>query len=198
MARVATRVSSPLFIGRQVELATLTEALRHAADGDAGTVLIGGDAGIGKSRLVAEVEARAADAGMLVLEGGCVALGDGGGLPFAPIVEALRRLPAMLADDATDGLGHLDDLATPAIAELGRLVPELGSQATADVSTFDRPEWIQARIFEGLLALLRTLGGRRPVLLVLEDLHWADGSTRDVTCRPPSPGRRWRAARGSP
>ncbi|MEX1168811.1 MAG: AAA family ATPase [Chloroflexota bacterium] len=177
---MATRVSSPLFIGRQAELANLTEALDRAATGVASTVLIGGDAGIGKSRLVAEVSARAASS-FLVLEGGCVALGDGGGLPFAPIVEALRRLPAVLAADAVDGLGSIEVLRSPATAELGRLVPELGSAAAPDVGTFDRPEWIQARIFEGLLALLRGLGEHRPVVLILEDLHWADGSTRDVT-----------------
>ena len=180
MARVATRVSSPLFIGRQAELATLTGALDSAATGVASTVLIGGDAGIGKSRLVAEVSARAAGS-FLVLEGGCVALGDGGGLPFAPIVEALRRLPAILAADGIDGLGDIKSLRSPATAELGRLVPELGTAAAPDVGSFDRPEWIQARIFEGLLALLRSLGERRPVVLILEDLHWADGSTRDVT-----------------
>ena len=180
MARVATRVSSPLFIGRQAELATLTGALDSAATDVASTVLIGGDAGIGKSRLVAEVSARAAGS-FLVLEGGCVALGDGGGLPFAPIVEALRRLPAILAADGIDGLGDIKSLRSPATAELGRLVPELGTAAAPDVGSFDRPEWIQARIFEGLLALLRSLGERRPVVLILEDLHWADGSTRDVT-----------------
>ena len=181
MARVATRVSSPLFIGRQPELATLTDALDRAAEGAATTILIGGDAGIGKSRLVAEVSAIAIESDMLVLEGGCVSLGDGGGLPFAPIVEALRRLPAILASDEANGLGTIDALRTPATAELGRLIPELGSAASQEVGTFDRPEWIQARIFEGLLALLRALGERRPVVLILEDLHWADGSTRDVT-----------------
>jgi DNA-binding NarL/FixJ family response regulator len=181
MERVATRVSSPLFIGRQAELKVLTQALDRAASGSASTVLIGGDAGIGKSRLVAEVAVSATSAGFLVLEGGCVSLGDGGGLPFAPIVEALRRLPTILAQDTTGGLGTMDDLRSSATAELGRLVPELGSSAGRDVGTFDRPEWIQARIFEGLLALLRTLGERAPVALILEDLHWADGSTRDVT-----------------
>ena len=181
MERVATRVSSPLFIGRQAELATLTEAVDRAAEGTASTILIGGDAGIGKSRLVAELEAYAQRRGAIVLEGGCVALGDGGGLPFAPIVEALRRLPALVADHPDGGLGTIDDLRTPATTELGRLLPELGSPAGPETATFDRPEWIQARIFEGLLALLRTLGERAPVVLVLEDLHWADGSTRDVT-----------------
>src|SRR6185503_2735403 len=120
-----------------------------------------GDAGIGKSRLVAEISSVASASGALVLEGGCVAMGDGGGLPFAPIVEALRRLPRILADDG-NGL-DVEALRSPATAELGRLVPELGSAISPEVGTLDRPEWIQARIFEGLLALLRTIGERRPV-----------------------------------
>ena len=180
MARVATRVSSPLFIGRQAELATLTAALDRAASGVASTILIGGDAGIGKSRLVAETSARAAGT-FLVLEGGCVSLGDGGGLPFAPIVEALRRLPSILAADPTGRLGRIEDLRSPATVELGGLIPELGSTLDAPAGMFDRPEWVQARIFEGLLSLLRSLGERVPVLLILEDLHWSDASTRDVT-----------------
>jgi DNA-binding CsgD family transcriptional regulator len=181
MERVATRVSSPLFIGRETELAALDRALDRAIGGTAGTVLVGGDAGIGKSRLIAEFAAHARGLGVLVLEGGCVSLGDGGGLPFAPIVEALRRLPAMLAGGSIAGLDSLDDLRTPATAELGRLVPELGAGGRFESLSPDRPEWTQARIFEGLLALLHGLGERIPVALVLEDLHWADGSTRDVT-----------------
>jgi predicted ATPase len=181
MERVATRVSSPLFIGRLAELETLTDAVAQAATGRAGVILIGGDAGIGKTRLVTEIADRARQTGVLVLEGGCVSLGDSGGLPFAPIVEALRRLPAILASDPTGTLGKIEDLRSPATVELGRLIPEMGSTSGAEQGAFDRPEWVQARIFEGLLSLLRSLGEWAPVMLVLEDLHWADGSTRDVT-----------------
>jgi DNA-binding CsgD family transcriptional regulator/tetratricopeptide (TPR) repeat protein len=181
MQRVATRVSSPLFIGRQSELKALTDALGEAANGRAGITLLGGDAGIGKTRLVTEVADRARQDGALVLQGGCISLGDGGELPFAPIVEALRGLPGILAENASGTLGPIDDLRSPATAELGRLIPELGSAMGAEHGTFDRPEWVQARIFEGLLSLLRALGEWAPVLLILEDLHWADGSTRDVT-----------------
>jgi len=179
MGRVATRVSSPRLIGRLTELDTLDTALRAAVNGSPSTVLIGGDAGIGKTRLVAEVADRARASGMLVLEGGCVALGDGGSLPFAPIVEAFRRLPVILAEAMDGRFGSLDELRSPATAELGRLVPELGSGIT-NPTTLDRPEWIQGRIFEGLLALLAILGEHAPVVLILEDLHWADASTRDV------------------
>jgi DNA-binding CsgD family transcriptional regulator/tetratricopeptide (TPR) repeat protein len=179
MSRVATRVSSPLFIGRQAELGMLTDAVVRASAGDATVVLVGGEAGIGKTRLMDEVGARADSAGTLVLQGGCVSLGDGGGLPFAPFVEALRRLPATLA---AGRFGHVDieALRTPATVELGRLMPEFGTPVGADGDGFARPEWIQARIFEGLLALLRDLAERATVLCILEDLHWADASTRDL------------------
>ena len=71
-------------------LSTGAEAIARGAAGDTVVVLVGGDAGIGKSRLVAEAAAAARAQGALVLEGGCVSLGNGEGLPFAPIVEALR------------------------------------------------------------------------------------------------------------
>jgi DNA-binding NarL/FixJ family response regulator len=178
MGRVAKRVSSPLFIGRQAELGILTDAVLRAGAGDAAVMLVGGEAGIGKTRLIDEVGGRAARDGAIVLQGGCVSLGDGGGLPFAPFVEALRRLPAALAD-AGSGV-DIEALRTPATVELGRLLPEFGTPAGADAQGFARPEWIQARIFEGLLALLRDLAERATVLCILEDLHWADGSTRDL------------------
>lgn len=110
-----------------------------------------------------------------MLQGGCISLGDGGELPFAPIVEALRGLPAILAENASGTLGRIDELRSPATTELGRLIPELGSSQGAEQGTFDRPEWVQARIFEGLLSLLRALGEWAPVLLILEE----------ITCRPP-------------
>ena len=179
MSLVTTRVSSPRFIGRQAELQTLIEAVERARAGEAGVVLVGGEAGIGKTRLIDEIGGRAQHDGALLVEGGCVSLGDGGGLPFAPIVEALRRLPAALATGRFDGIG-VDSLRTPATVELGRLLPEFGTPAAADAGGPGRPEWIQARIFEGLLALLRDLGERAPVVCVLEDLHWADSSTRDL------------------
>lgn len=179
MRYVATRLSSPQLIGRASEVRALAAGLERAATGNPGTLLVGGEAGVGKSRMVGEIADAARARGFLVLEGGCVSLGDGGGLPFAPIIEALRRLPSLLRGE--DGpLGTLADHRSPATAELGRLVPEFSSGVAAEASAFDRPEWIQGRIFEGLLALLRSLGDRAPVLLILEDLHWADGSTRDV------------------
>jgi DNA-binding CsgD family transcriptional regulator/tetratricopeptide (TPR) repeat protein len=179
MSRVATRVSSPLFIGRQAELESLTGAIARADAGDPAVVLVGGEAGIGKTRLIDEIGTRADADGALILEGGCVSLGDGGGLPFAPFVEALRRLPAALAGGRFGDI-DIETLRTPATVELGRLMPGWGTPAAADAAGSGRPEWVQARIFEGVLALLRDLGERAPVVCILEDLHWADGSTRDL------------------
>jgi DNA-binding CsgD family transcriptional regulator/tetratricopeptide (TPR) repeat protein len=179
MESVASRVSSPRFIGRDAERTTLEGFVARAGTGDASVVLIGGEAGIGKTRLITEVGERARADGAIVVEGGCVSLGEGGGLPFAPFVEALRRLPSVLHGGRFGGL-DIDALRTPATHALGRLMPEFGAPVAADDGSFARPEWVQARIFEGMLALLRALGEQATVVCILEDLHWADGSTRDL------------------
>jgi DNA-binding CsgD family transcriptional regulator/tetratricopeptide (TPR) repeat protein len=180
MEAVATRVASPDFIGRRQELGSLTDAVVRGTGGDAVIALVGGDAGIGKSRLVDETAAFARERGWLVLEGGCVSLGNGEGLPFAPIVEALRRLPAIIDARGAGDIDTIEQLRSGETSDLGRLLPELGSAAAPEPDVFDRPGWVQARIFEGLLALLRRLGESIPVVLVVEDLHWSDSSTRDV------------------
>ncbi len=180
MRDVVTRVASLEFIGRRAQLESLDAAVDRATAGDVAIVLVGGDAGIGKTRLVAEVASRARQRESLVLEGGCVALGDGEGLPFAPIVEAMRRLPEAIEKGHAGAIRGLDELRSPETADLGRVLPELGTPATVEEGVVDRPDWVQARIFEGLLTLLRSVGERIPVLLVIEDLHWADSSTRDL------------------
>jgi DNA-binding CsgD family transcriptional regulator len=173
-ATMASRVTSPIVIGRVPELELLDGMVARAAQGDgAGTVLIGGEAGIGKSRLAAELKRRATDAGAIVLEGGCVSLGSDEALPFAPVAEALRGL---VRDVPPDDLLDLFDAST---SEVARLVPVVASEP-AVVGSDNRPDWAQTRIFESLLALLERLGERAPVLLVVEDLHWADRSTREL------------------
>ena len=177
---VVTRVASPDFIGRARELGSISAAIDRGAAGDPVVALVGGDAGIGKSRLVAEAAAAARQQGALVLEGGCVSLGNGEGLPFAPIVEALRRLPGIIASGGAGSIASLDELRSTETGDIGRLMPELGTASASDTGLYDRPDWVQARIFEGMLALLRAMGERIPVILIVEDLHWSDGSTRDL------------------
>ena len=166
------RVSSPVFVGRVVELGRLHAALERATAGAARIVLVGGEAGVGKTRLVNELAAGVK--GAQVLTGGCVELGEGS-LPYAPIVEALRPLARTMAPS------DLRELAGPAYGGLASLPPELGEEAGTGPAASGRVDGGgQARLFELLLGLLDRLAARGPVLLVVEDLHWADRSTRDL------------------
>ena len=169
---MSARLSSPILIGRRPEMNALDTAFERAAGGSPTFMLVGGEAGIGKSRLVREFAERARARGGLVLDGGCVSLGSEEGLSFAPIAEALRGL--LRVSDRT----VLDGLIDPATRELSRLVPELvaGGEATPETPA----EWAQTRLFDGFLVLLERLGERQPVVLVIEDVHWADRSTRDL------------------
>ncbi|MFF5209512.1 AAA family ATPase [Streptosporangium sp. NPDC000396] len=144
-------------IGRSAELDRLTSVLASAADGLAGVALVGGDAGIGKTRMVTELAERAEAEGFAVLVGQCAELGDA--LPYLPLADALRGARGELR--AAIG-------ARPA---LGRLLPgdtDLGTEATSGLT--------QQQLFGSVLGFLAA----QPVLLVLEDLHWADQSTRDL------------------
>ncbi len=167
MRLVARRVSSPSFVGRAAELAALRDALERAGTGIAGVALVTGESGVGKSRLLAELAAGARDGGALVLQGDCIELGEGE-LPYAPVVGALRDLARVVEP------GTLDELPVAGRQELARLVPELAPAAEPGGAPS------QAVLFEAVLALLARLADERPVLLVLEDVHWADRSTRDL------------------
>jgi DNA-binding CsgD family transcriptional regulator/tetratricopeptide (TPR) repeat protein len=173
-ADMSARVSSPIFIGRLHELATLNDALGRAESGDPAIVLVGGEAGIGKSRLVDELAIRARDRGAIVIAGGSISLGSDEGLPFASIAEALRGLVRSVDREM------LVEMLDPATRELGRLVPELDVGKDEGPKADSPPEWAQTRLFEGFLTLLARLGRRHTVVLIVEDLHWADRSTRDL------------------
>ena len=172
MQGMARRLSSPTFVGRSEELKSLLSAADSAADGHPALVLVGGEAGVGKSRLVEEAVAQLRDRSWLVIEGGAVALGEDG-LPFGPIVEALRSLARQVDPE------RIAEAAGPSLPELARLVPEV-SPVAAEVASTEQTEWLQTRIFEGALRLFGRLSETSPVLLVIEDMHWADRSTRDL------------------
>jgi DNA-binding CsgD family transcriptional regulator len=171
------RVSSPVFVGRTIELGRLSAALERAEAGLPTSHLIAGEAGIGKTRLVEEFSARARDRGALALVGGCLQLGDSG-LPYAPFVAALRPLTRSLPPD------RLDAVIGPGRAELAHLLPDLGPttgpRPTGHSDDGPTASAAQARLFEIVLGVLRRLAEERPVVLVLEDIHWADSSTRDL------------------
>ena len=164
------RVSSPHLIGRAAELVRLDE-LFTAADENAqpGVYLLGGEAGVGKSRLVMEYVERTEQRGGIALVGGCLELVDRV-LPYAPVVEALRHLVRRL-DPA-----ELDTVIGSARRELAHLLPELDR----DGRVADDDELSQRRLFEHVLGVLERLGEQSTAVLVIEDLHWADRSTLDL------------------
>src|SRR4051812_10436103 len=172
MDAVLHRVSSPTFVGRADELAALEGALGRAAAGVPAFTFIAGESGVGKSRLVAELEARAHNAGARVFVGHCLELG-GAAIPYAPLLDALRPIARELVDCGSDLADALPPASRAALAEL---MPEFsGRDGTVAGPEGDGAH--QARVFEALLALLERLGRVQPVVLVLEDLHWADQST---------------------
>ena len=156
------------FVGRAAELGELDAALARAAAGDGATVLIGGAAGIGKTRLIGEVAAAARARGATVLAGRCIQL-IGAGLPYLPVVDALRPLC---------GSPRLADLV-PDLRELPRLVAGLVEGAPPPPET-DTRAGSRVRLFSEVLAVLDRLSADAVVVLVLEDLHWADESTLDL------------------
>ncbi|HTE62372.1 MAG TPA: AAA family ATPase, partial [Solirubrobacteraceae bacterium] len=162
---MATGVTSKRLVGRSLELAQLQAALADAAAGQPSLAFVVGESGVGKSRLVDELKARAAADGARVLSGDCVELGEGE-LAYAPLVTALRPF-------VRDGDPVLDALPADIRAELGTLLPGLGEPRGRAGGAGD-----QARVFEALLAVLDGLSRTAPVLLLIEDLHWADASTR--------------------
>jgi DNA-binding CsgD family transcriptional regulator/tetratricopeptide (TPR) repeat protein len=166
---VVRRVSSPVLVGRDGELAQLEAVLGRAASGQPAIVLVAGEAGVGKTRLIAELLDHAAQTGAVTLGGGCLDVGEGV-LAYAPMVEALRTLARGMDPD------ELERALDGARGELSRLVPELGAQGGGEPLVSLAP----TRLFELLLGVLHRLAERAPVLLVVEDLHWADQSTRDL------------------
>jgi len=163
---MTSRVASHRLIGRSAELAELEAALADAAHGRPSLAFVAGESGVGKTRLLAELMRRAREEGTLVLAGECIDFGDEGDLPYLPLVAALRPL-------ARSGDAALTAAMREAVAPL---LPGSGAPRT-DPQPADE-EGGQAGLFEGLLSLLDALGQERPVLLVIEDLHWADRSTR--------------------
>ncbi|XVQ11871.1 helix-turn-helix transcriptional regulator [Spirillospora sp. CA-255316] len=166
---MSARLLSPVLVGRSVELGDLEEALAHAP----GAVLVGGEAGLGKTRLIREFAATvgngSGDGAARLLVGGCLELGSDG-LPFAPFTTVLRGL---VRDIGIEGVAEL--LPRGDTAGLARLLPEFGEPETDAASAEER-----ARLFELVLILLERLAERGPVVLVIEDAHWADRSTRDL------------------
>ncbi|WP_406480045.1 AAA family ATPase [Streptomyces platensis] len=169
LSGVETRSVSPVFVGRAAELAALGDALdRIAVSGEPQALLIGGEAGVGKTRLIEEFGESARARGALVACGGCIEIGSEG-LPFAPFSAILHTLNWHLRDE-------LAAAVTGQEGELSRILPELGETP----GEAHDEEIGRARLFELTARLLERLATDRTLVLVIEDLHWADRSTREL------------------
>ncbi len=158
------------FVGRQAEMAAIQKAWEQVRAGRATAVFVAGDPGIGKTRLVAEFCARAHASGAAVLLGRST---EETLAPYQPFIEALRHYVASCpADELLLQIG-------PRRAILAKLVPELG--AADGPAVHDRAETPgegeRYELFDAVASLLREVAGSRPTILVLDDVHWADGST---------------------
>jgi DNA-binding CsgD family transcriptional regulator/tetratricopeptide (TPR) repeat protein len=157
--------ASAHFVGRARELEALDSALEDARRGQARVVLVGAEAGAGKSRLLQEFAGRARSSG-IVAEGRCVEQSDGA-LPYAPIVGVIRQVVRQR------GLEHVRSLLDDgSAADLTTLVPALGRVSEREPS--------RVRLFEGVVTLIDALAAQQPVVLIVEDVHWADAATRDL------------------
>jgi DNA-binding CsgD family transcriptional regulator len=168
-----SRLTSNHFVGRVGELAELELAVQEASAGRPTLVLLGGDSGVGKTRLVGELEHHLSaepDAAPLILRGDGVEQDDGE-LPYAPLLSALRPL-------VREHHPALQDLSPGGRQQLARILPGLEETASADEV---RTPNDQLRLFEAVLELIDCISAASPVVLILEDMHWADRSTRAFT-----------------
>ncbi|MDX1658959.1 MAG: BTAD domain-containing putative transcriptional regulator [Nitriliruptorales bacterium] len=167
---VVSGVTSRSLVGRDAELAKLMADLQSVTEGQARMVLVGGEAGVGKSRLVEAAVGIATGDGFAVGVGNTVDLGEAG-LPFGPVTEALRGLVKRQDRD------RIRRELGPMARELARIVPEL-----RDAGETVTPAGTEGRsyVLIAIADLLSILSQQHPVLLVLEDLHWGDAATFDV------------------
>jgi DNA-binding CsgD family transcriptional regulator/tetratricopeptide (TPR) repeat protein len=163
MSHVALRTVPDVVVGRDEQLAALAETFEVVRRGRSMTVLLGGDAGVGKTTLVNAFVATLSVS--RVVRGQCVPLG-GDGLAFAPIIGALRDLEGQVGDET------LLRWAGPGAASLGTMLPELAGQTDPDDD--------HLRLFEAVTEILERAAEAQPLVVVLEDVHWADASTRHL------------------
>ncbi|MCE7001264.1 AAA family ATPase [Kibdelosporangium philippinense] len=175
-------------VARSREMTRLRAAFSRSSGGTAGAVLIAGDAGIGKTRMVEEISAVAAGEDAIVLAGRCVDVGETG-LPYLPFAEALTQLRGLGRDDVLTrpALGMLlPDLVVsshePSEREPNRFVPNFAPSIGKVQGMQPRREQdiAQLRLFDAVHGLLGELAEDNTVVLVIEDLHWADSSTRGL------------------
>jgi tetratricopeptide (TPR) repeat protein len=166
------QVLSPVLLGRTREMDILSRALLAAASGSAQCLILAGDAGVGKTRLLTEIQQRALADRFMVLQGNCFE--QDVSFPYAMIVDVLRAFfAARNADAIRETLGPLADEMIKLLPELMWLLPEAQPTPTLDAEAEKR------RLFEAVAQWLIRLAQAQPLLLILEDIHWADESSLD-------------------
>jgi DNA-binding SARP family transcriptional activator/tetratricopeptide (TPR) repeat protein len=172
--KTPSEVSEPLdtpLVGRGDDLALLIERYRSVCEGRVEIVVVAGEAGIGKTRLATDFSAWAAAQGADPLQGRAFEMG--GRLPYQPLVDALR--PRIERENAPDDL--LDDVWLTEIArllvELRERYPDLPAPGVEDATS-------RTRLFEALTRLIAALSERAPVVLLVDDVQWADLASLDV------------------
>jgi len=161
---------TPHLVGRASQLATLQLLVEQAKGGEEHLVLISGEAGIGKSRLVAEVKTSATTQGFLLLQGNCFPTDLT--YPYAPLLDLLRSLFA--SHPATPLATELERLAR----DLFPLLPELVPDQTTPLLPLE-PEQEKRRLFAVLANFFIHLSASSPLLLIIEDVHWSDSTSLD-------------------
>jgi class 3 adenylate cyclase len=165
-----TRAVCRVLVGREEELSILEDALLAACRGEGSVVVLAGDAGMGKSRLCTELRTRAEKIGATVMEGSCSEADLA--LPYLPFLEAIGN------HLSTGGSADLRQRLGVHVRELAKVFPQLGEDSPAASET-ETPDG-RLRLFEAILALLGLASEERGLLLIVEDLHWADASTREL------------------
>jgi ABC-type oligopeptide transport system substrate-binding subunit len=166
---VLRRFGRGRLVGRERELGEATSLWNHTLVGEGQLLLVSGEAGIGKTRLVRELATQVQVSGGRVLEGACYAEG---GVPYAPFSQILRR--ALETDPSTGR--ELPDFV---LADLVTLAPalRLNYRELEPAPALDDPSAEQHRLFENLVVCFAALSDAAPMLLILEDIHWADSGT---------------------
>ncbi|HEY7849235.1 MAG TPA: AAA family ATPase [Ktedonobacterales bacterium] len=166
-------VVCPALIGRDSYLVAIAATFTQVQEGAGRTVLVSGEAGIGKSRLLAEVISQAGRRGFICLLGAAYEADHDA--PFAPLIDLLRGVVATLSDA---DLGHF--LTSPSGSYLPELLPELASRASDGAPAIaGDPEQRKRRFYATLDDLLLGVARDQPALIALEDVHWADGTSLD-------------------
>ena len=180
------RAATPL-LGRQRELSELEARVGLGERPRPAAVVLGGDAGVGKTRLLGELGRLASEQGWRVLVGHCLDLGDSA-LPLLPFTEILGRVDDEARETVGQVVAHHPGLARllPAVRVMTAQHPTAGpGRPVGSPSPSVQPPGhedgaVRADLFEAVHAVLEVLGADRPLLLLVEDVHWADRSTRDL------------------